>query len=87
MIELHQAFFWDCPECGTENFERAMKMDLPIDEKIKILKQMGYLESWQDSLPDGMEGDLLSHPDRVRCKDCKKFFSVETKNRGTEDEF
>ena len=23
-IELHPAYFWDCPKCGTENFSRVI---------------------------------------------------------------
>ena len=29
-VELHGAFCWDCDECGTENFVRAIEGD--IDE-------------------------------------------------------
>lgn len=32
IVELHPAYFWDCPECGRENFQRTITRFFPCPD-------------------------------------------------------
>ncbi len=74
--ELHPAYQWDCPECGHENFARAIVFDMPDDEKLELLQRSGELESYQTlaDLGEGVDGDWMSAPESVTCEECDKIF-------------
>lgn len=66
-VELLPAYEWDCPECGTLNFSRA----IPV--LISTLKQQGnlFFEDMEIS-----EGEIASmQPETVCCKQCKAVFT------------
>lgn len=61
-VELHPAYFWDCPECGTENFERGVLVEMD-DEKLTQFKEDNEID------PDE-EGCLILSPSLVQCCEC-----------------
>ena len=70
IVPLHQAFVWDCPQCGAENWQRAVTQRLSREEHKEILVKLGSIEEWQD-IDDDLGGDLMSVPDEVHCHRCK----------------
>lgn len=68
-IELHDAFFFICPNCGKENYKRALAAEMSKEEEASIKAEMG-IDPWQ-------EGQFVMAPDKVECKKCKKRFVVE----------
>lgn len=71
-VELHQAFTWDCPECGRENFTRAVMADLPREEHDAHVRKLLQLEPG-DEVP---QGALLMAPEQVTCAHCRETFDA-----------
>lgn len=61
-VELIPAFVWDCPECGQENFERAIVPEFSPEQMQEMRLERGI-----DPLEDG---DFLVSPTNVECKHC-----------------
>lgn len=77
-VELHMAFMWDCPHCGTENFQRAITLRMS-DEELR--------ES--DCPPEDFEKFRTAHtmPCNVKCRDCgKRFKAAEASDEDDTDE-
>ena len=74
-VELFQAFFWTCDDCGRDNFERGITIspetisldDLPdtIDPKI---------QDWREA---GGSGLFVQAPTQVKCQHCSATFGTE----------
>jgi hypothetical protein len=68
--ELHPAYVWDCEDCGSENFQRAIVRCMTEEEKEEIRQDAG-LESAANIRCAGV-------PVNVICKACgSKFVSVD----------
>lgn len=79
IVELHMAFMWDCPGCGSENFERSLaveKEQLSESDREEIVEQFGFDSC--DDLDDYLDsGQHLSQvPFSVKCKSCKQEFNT-----------
>ena len=64
-IELHPAFVWDCEDCGTENFVRAVS-DFAEDVQEKLREEYG--------VEDYETGSWCMAPSSVTCKYCGSVF-------------
>jgi hypothetical protein len=63
-IELHPAWMWDCPHCGTENFQRSVCLEFTKEAYLEA----GLPEDeWDDEHHIGQ-----SYPNYVKCRDCSK---------------
>lgn len=67
-IELHAAFFWDCPECGRENFVRGVKPEFSASELAELRDEHG-INPWET-------GSFLLRPNDVKCCHCNEKFAV-----------
>lgn len=67
-VELHPAFVWDCEECGLQNFELAIRVELSPEEMAEMREEQGIDPDWQ--------GDWLSAPSEVTCRHCGKAFEA-----------
>jgi hypothetical protein len=75
-VELHPAYSWDCPECGSEQFARGIVFE-PSAEDERLMRET-------NGVPPGEIGDWVSMPTRVRCIFCRcEFETVHIR----EDEF
>lgn len=70
-IELRPAYVWDCDECGTENFARALILSLGSCGPSEELREM--LEE-KDIDINKVSTELM--PEQVTCKHCKKIYST-----------
>lgn len=63
VVELFNGFFWDCEECGYENFERALVPEFEQDliEAVKAAH----------NIPDETEHIMFCSPREVTCKTCQ----------------
>lgn len=67
-VELHQAWMWDCDNCGRENFTRGIRPELSIEDKL-------FLKEERDiDIED--EGEFIMMPPNVTCNYCKSSFAV-----------
>ena len=74
-VELHQAFSWDCPQYGRENFARAVTCEQSPDEQLALAKRMGLVDA--DASLEDAAGVLVLPPDQVKCFDCGATFDTE----------
>lgn len=94
--ELHGAFRWDCDECGTENFVRAIEGG--IDEAALNAAENrveGHLEAIAPAGPEGEDGPssvdlviqrLLLAPATVTCRQCNKSYPTRLPSEADADE-
>lgn len=69
-VELHNAYQWDCEECGKENFCRAVTVEMtPEDIEEMQAEHGGDSEDWQT-------GEWMTRPDEVTCAHCGKTFET-----------
>ena len=66
-VELHAAWMWDCPHCGTENFQRSVAVHMTDEE----LAESGCP-------PEDFEQFRYAHtsPCTVKCRECGKRFKA-----------
>jgi hypothetical protein len=67
-VELFQAFMWICPDCGAENFVRAVAIDM-IDDDEDVLNGEFGVQPWED-------GEFVIAPDLVKCCDCSNEYNT-----------
>jgi len=68
-VKAMQAFRWICPECQTENFDRAVEVVFEDPEAERVsLESMG--------LKPG-EGIIVEAPGTVTCRSCLAMFALE----------
>lgn len=60
-VEMRCAYEWTCPECGTDNFERAIVAELSVEDRAELLEDLGY---------EICTGDFVTRPDAVTCPVC-----------------
>jgi hypothetical protein len=67
--ELHPAYVWDCEDCGSENFQRAIVRSLTEDEQQEILEGSELSATFVH---------CAGVPNNVICKVCgSKFVSID----------
>lgn len=69
-VELIPAFFWICPECGVDNFERAVIIELTHQERKEIAENNDIDEEVEN-------GDIMSYPEEVECSFCQTEYETE----------
>ncbi len=74
-ICLCQAFSWQCPACGRENFERAIAAECSKEDEDKITRQVFAIGEHAD-IPKDFGVELLMAPDTVHCKLCQRDYNV-----------
>ena len=67
-VEMNPAFMWDCPECGRENFARAIVPELSDEERMEMCQDYG-IDPWD-------EGNWMTMPEKVTCHACRKEFEA-----------
>ena len=76
-VELHPAFVWDCDDCGTENFERAVFIEFDTEEEEQLAREVCGIE------PE--EGFPVMAPGKVTCRQCNKEFNTDAEQIYGED--
>lgn len=66
--ELHNAYVWDCDECGKENFLRAVIVEFSPEDEAEM-KALHGVDEFQT-------GRWETSPDDVTCKHCGTVFDV-----------
>ncbi len=65
-VELHNAFLWDCPHCGSENVQRSVTIHAPAAPK----EEPSFDDDDDDD--DDDLGVMMTFPNFVRCRDCRQ---------------
>lgn len=68
-VELRLAFAWDCPECGREQFARAIVPEMS-PENIAELRDDHGIAAWD-------EGLFCHSPPEVTCAFCGLVFAAD----------
>lgn len=87
-IILKSAFSWECPKCKYKNFEELQRVNLTIDEREEIYRDLNDLEDWQE-LPDNWESEgIVAYPTDVSCQKCSTEYNLEPMDEqdGDDDE-
>ncbi len=77
-VELHDAFMWDCPHCGRENWQRAITYRPTPQDAVKL----GIDPT------DAVDGVMITLPNYVMCGDpeCGQRFAATSAFNDGEDE-
>lgn len=67
-VELHSAFMWDCPHCGTENFQRSISYRMTEEDMARVGISPEEVEE------NGINAMAMTIPNFVSCRDCKNRF-------------
>lgn len=68
-VELHDAFFFICPECGKTTFLKGMIQEMS-EEDLTEMKSVAGIDLEDD-------GYFLNIPEEVACHHCKEGFDVD----------
>lgn len=68
IVELNQAFSWDCPTCGREYFERGIRAEMSQAEERKLRDELEIAKS--------ISGSFVIAPKQVKCQECDKEFQT-----------
>jgi len=60
--QLNPAYMWDCDQCGTENFERAIVYEPTEEEMAEVMEDYEF-DPWESS-------PWTLMPETVKCKCC-----------------
>lgn len=71
LIEIHEAYCFDCDECGRENFFRVVNRET---ENLEISEEAQQLKD------DGWDVSAMFIPESVECEFCKTEFQIEVTN-------
>lgn len=68
-VEMRCAYEWTCPECGRDNFERAVMVEMSDEDNAYMKEEYG--------VEPEATGAWLTRPDEVECKYCGMEFETE----------
>ena len=68
-VELVPASVWTCPECGTDQFERAIVTEVSEEEAAELRSELG-VQPW-------VEGTFLMNPETVTCQNCGREYQTQ----------
>lgn len=71
MIELNQAWSWECPLCGEKNYDDSVEVEFDNDEAEVLLYEHGI------NVDDNV---CLTAPEVVTCKECFEEFPARDEN-------
>lgn len=71
-VELHQAFFWICDECGADNFCRGIAAESPFADDHPAMQAFRD----QDTDTHEISGEWVMQPTEVTCAKCNATFAV-----------
>jgi len=75
-VELHDAFYFICPECGNTGWVKATRIEMGDEEMRTMDEEMGF------SGP----GMYMKAPEQVTCENCKKNFEATMEGEDDEDD-
>ena len=73
-VRLKPAHHWYCPECKALNFCKCVRVEMTQEDIRHMVNEYG------GEPKDYATGELVSQPDEVTCRKCKREF--ETKDIG-----
>jgi len=80
IVDLHQAFWWACEDCGRDNFARAIQLEPESVEAVELslraVESFREAEDQADSLGAELEGAFVMSPSHVKCTHCGAEFST-----------
>lgn len=79
-IEIRPAHVWTCEECGIDNFEHCVVVEMDEEDRAEMADQMGV------DPEDIKHGDWVSSPDEVECKGCGAQFVTRDMRIGEDDD-
>ena len=73
IVEMRPAYNWTCEECGRDNFERAIVVDIP-EEHIAAFCEENDVDPELCQQP----GYFVTYPGTVTCKACEAKFTTQS---------
>lgn len=78
-VELHEAFFWICDACGSDNFERSVTVE-PGTTLAAVVARWAEEEAGErmEAILSAIEaGQMVTRPDEVACGSCGAEYAVD----------
>jgi DNA-directed RNA polymerase subunit RPC12/RpoP len=70
-VRIWTAYQWTCDDCGKDNFERAVTVELTPNDRQELAED-------NDCDPDEIRNvELCSYPEEVTCQHCGSEFETE----------
>lgn len=73
-INLHNGWYWACPECGTDNLEKGQEYQPTPEEQEQIDAHFG-----------GVRGQVVVTPQTVLCSSCLGLFKAPSNGLSNND--
>ena len=70
-VEIRPAFEWTCDECGRDNYEKCLIVDLSQEQAAEIMRGIVDIEDDDDM---NFTGSFSACPTDVKCRFCKSEF-------------
>lgn len=77
-VEIHPAYMWTCDDCGNDNFEYMVIVEMSEDDAREMMERHG------GDPDDWRTGMLVSSPDDVECEHCGAKFTTKDSRDGGE---
>lgn len=69
-VELHQAFFWECPNCGVTNLSQGVILEINQEESEELIEDYGMEPEIATT------GNWVTLPEEVECSECGKEYET-----------
>ena len=76
VVELWGAWQWTCPECGVDQFESSVTMEMTIEERRDLAIDHGLEIGPDGEIPEWYMGQMMSHPEEVICQNCGRIYQA-----------
>ena len=76
-VEVHNAYWFACEECGRDNYIRPIRSEISRQEAIEYLKTIGQLDQ-SEELPDEVGIVFETYPVELVCTFCHSKFKAQS---------
>ena len=73
-VEMRPAYEWTCENCGRNNFESCIVLEMTDDERQEQLDHMGLGDN--EAAQEFIGGHFVTSPEVVTCKHCGSKFET-----------
>jgi hypothetical protein len=86
-VEMRHAYQWTCESCGCDQFETAMVAEFNEEDRLETAKRCGLIEEFATEVPEELQGDFVTHPERVTCNNCGASFETKDPHDDEDGEY
>lgn len=76
-VDIKMAYWWHCPDCDHEHYEKAVVAELSEEEHEECYRAMNQMEDWQELPEDWKNFLLVQSPNIVKCSCGAEFETID----------